>query len=105
MSMDLYLAPSGFREWRDHELDAFFDAQPTPENVELGRYLYVAFALEAISHNLEDDAPGSKFPLVQRIHTDEHEIVGWYHDEIPPLLNEIETIRSRLMKLPVNRST
>lgn len=102
MSFDLYIAPpSGFLDWDDEQWEQFFSQQP--ENEQLGRGWYVGSVLDAITHNLEGGVIGSKYPLLMRIDTDEK--VGWYHDEVGPLLEEIEEIKAGLASLPINRLT
>jgi len=102
MSFDLYITPpSGFLDWDDAQWEQFFSQEP--ENEQLGKSLYVGLVLDAITHNLEGDKPGSRYPTLMRI--DAHEKVGWYLDEVGLLLKEIEDIKARLSSLPINRST
>lgn len=106
MSIDLYLVPPvGFRDWGEPELDAFFESEPGPEFVELGRNLYVAFVLESVAHHLENGKPGSKFPRLHQIDAGDGGPAGWYHAELEQLLQEIAEIKGALAELPVNRST
>jgi hypothetical protein len=104
MSFDLHLAPaSDFLNWNDQQWEEYFSRDPFPEGIQLGGSAYVSLVLEAISHNLEDDRPASKYPLLMRIDTEER--VGWYRDEVERLLQEIESVKADLAALPITRET
>jgi hypothetical protein len=104
MAFDLILTPpSGFLDWTEVQWDEFFERDPYPDLFQLGRSVSVGLVLESVSHNLENDKAGSKYPLLMRIEKDEK--VGWYQHEIETLRIEVEEIRSRFAALPINRST
>lgn len=104
MSFDLYIAPpSGFLEWNDEQWEQYLGSDPPPEDFRLGRSTYVGFVLEAITHNLEEDKVGSRYPLFMRISHEEQ--IGWYRHEVASLLGEIEDAKKRLTALPITRST
>ena len=104
MSFALYLVHDPeFLKWTDARWDTYFRQDPTPESANLGKAGYVGRAVEAVIHNLENDQPGSRFPLFSRLY--DSEAVGWQPSEIPEFLKELTEIRSRLTGLPINRST
>lgn len=103
MSVDLYLVPgSEFLEWTDAEWNAFYNSSPSPESLNLGKAGYVFGAVEAVARNLEDDEPGSQFPLFQRMHSDDS--IGWRPSELPALTQEFATISTALAAVPISRS-
>ena len=103
MGFDLHLMPaSGFREWSDDERLQYVE-KSNQFSERLGRSAYVGLVLDLIIHHLESGKPGSQFPLVMRLETDDSG--GWEHEELGSLLRELAAITERLAALPVNDAT
>ncbi len=104
MGFDLYLVPgSDFLEWNDEQWSAFYDQKPAPDPFQIARARYFGLVIDAIAHNLENDQLGSRYPFLAR--ADQQDVPGWYNNELDQLSGEIESIRTALAALPVNRST
>jgi hypothetical protein len=104
MGFDLHLAPPElFLQWSEEQWEAYWTRDPPAESEKLGNSTYVGLALDAVSHNLESERAGSRFPLLMRIDTGDPP--GWHYDEVAQLLSELTAAKLGLASLPVNRRT
>ena len=98
------MAPaSGFLKWTDKQFEEFFEKNPAGPWEQLGKSRYVGFVLFTIAHHLEAGQGGSKFALVMRLEGEDR--VGWYHEELDALLQELDMITPGLAAIPVNHQT
>lgn len=96
MGFDVTFGPAdGFQEWTTEQWDDY--AAGDLDGDTLGSYTSVGGLLETVRMTLEHDDAGSRFPLVTRL--SDAEAKGWYHSELPKLLEELATIRAELAQV------
>src|SRR5690349_4660101 len=104
MGFDLHLVPpEPFLQWDERQWEAYWKSDLAAASEWLGHSTSVGLAIEAVTHNPESDRPGSRFPLLMRLH--DADPAGWHHDEAPRLLAEIVAVRDALASLPLEDST
>jgi hypothetical protein len=103
MSFEFFLGPpASFRDWSKDQWDEYWENGSFEESVSW-KAAYVGRFAEVVANNLESGSIGSRFPLLSRAQLED--TPGWYHSELPALLEELNTVSTELARLPIDHPT